>query len=149
MFLDGLPYLAHDPQDAIEAGIRVVYQELNLLTYLHLARALNVAEILVSTANLRDGLLMEMAVGGAWTEWTGPSGGGAYGSPGSGGTYGTPPQGAPPGAGYGAPGYGGEAPTSGSTRSVCRRRLSSVNCSPSRGGTEISRENSPSRSGLK
>ncbi len=34
MFLDGSPYLAHDPQEAIEAGIRVVYQELNLLTYL-------------------------------------------------------------------------------------------------------------------
>jgi ribose transport system ATP-binding protein len=34
IFLDGAPYLAHDPQEAIAAGIRVVYQELNLLTYL-------------------------------------------------------------------------------------------------------------------
>ena len=34
MFLNGEPYLAHDPEDALAAGIRVVYQELNLLTYL-------------------------------------------------------------------------------------------------------------------
>ncbi len=34
MLLNGRPYLAHDPQQAIASGIRVVYQELNLLTYL-------------------------------------------------------------------------------------------------------------------
>ena len=34
MLLNGQRYLAHDPKEAIEAGIRVVYQELNLLTYL-------------------------------------------------------------------------------------------------------------------
>ena len=34
MLLFGEPYLAQTPQEAIEAGIRVVYQELNLLTYL-------------------------------------------------------------------------------------------------------------------
>ena len=41
MLLDGSPYLAHDPQEAIEAGIRVVYQELNLLTYLTIAENLS------------------------------------------------------------------------------------------------------------
>ena len=34
MLLNGQPYSARDPKEAIEAGIRVVYQELNLLTYL-------------------------------------------------------------------------------------------------------------------
>ena len=34
MFLNGEPYLARTPQEALAAGIRVVYQELNLLTYL-------------------------------------------------------------------------------------------------------------------
>jgi ribose transport system ATP-binding protein len=34
MYLFGQPYLAQAPHEAIEAGIRVVYQELNLLTYL-------------------------------------------------------------------------------------------------------------------
>ncbi len=34
MFLGGQPYIARGPQDALAAGIRVVYQELNLLTYL-------------------------------------------------------------------------------------------------------------------
>jgi ribose transport system ATP-binding protein len=34
MLLNGQPYLARTPQDALTAGIRVVYQELNLLTYL-------------------------------------------------------------------------------------------------------------------
>jgi ribose transport system ATP-binding protein len=41
LFLDGQPYLARDPQEAIEAGIRVVYQELNLLTYLTIAENLS------------------------------------------------------------------------------------------------------------
>ncbi len=39
-----------------------------LMTYLHLARTLGVSEILVSSANLRDGLLREMAEGWTWTE---------------------------------------------------------------------------------
>ncbi|HVJ69279.1 MAG TPA: Ppx/GppA phosphatase family protein [Caulifigura sp.] len=39
-----------------------------LMTYLHLARTLGVAQILVSSANLRDGLLREMAEGWTWTE---------------------------------------------------------------------------------
>lgn len=39
-----------------------------LLTYLHLAVELGAGEIVVSTANLRDGMLMETAVGGTWTE---------------------------------------------------------------------------------
>jgi ribose transport system ATP-binding protein len=34
VLLNGEPYLAHDPQQALQAGIRVVYQELNLLTFL-------------------------------------------------------------------------------------------------------------------
>ena len=34
MLLNGQPYVARGPQDALAAGIRVVYQELNLLTYL-------------------------------------------------------------------------------------------------------------------
>ncbi len=34
MFLNGQPYVARGPQDALAAGIRVVYQELNLLTFL-------------------------------------------------------------------------------------------------------------------
>ena len=34
MRLNGQPYVARGPQDALAAGIRVVYQELNLLTYL-------------------------------------------------------------------------------------------------------------------
>jgi ribose transport system ATP-binding protein len=34
MLLGGQPYRARDPKEAIRAGIRVVYQELNLLTYL-------------------------------------------------------------------------------------------------------------------
>lgn len=39
-----------------------------LLSYVQLARALKVPRILVSDVNLRDGLLMEMALGGAWTD---------------------------------------------------------------------------------
>lgn len=39
-----------------------------LMTYVHLARLLGVTEILVSSANLRDGLLREMAEGWTWTE---------------------------------------------------------------------------------
>jgi len=39
-----------------------------LMTYLHLARTLGVSQILVSSANLRDGLLREMAEGWTWTE---------------------------------------------------------------------------------
>ena len=34
MLLNGQTYLARTPQDALAAGVRVVYQELNLLTYL-------------------------------------------------------------------------------------------------------------------
>jgi len=39
-----------------------------LMTYLHAARTLGVSQILVSSANLRDGLLREMAEGWTWTE---------------------------------------------------------------------------------
>ncbi|QDT53819.1 Exopolyphosphatase [Caulifigura coniformis] len=39
-----------------------------LMTYLHLARTLGASQILVSSANLRDGLLREMAEGWTWTE---------------------------------------------------------------------------------
>ncbi len=39
-----------------------------LLTYLELARLLKLEQIHVSTANLRDGLLREMADGGVWSE---------------------------------------------------------------------------------
>ena len=58
MLLDGQPYLAHDPQEAIEAGIRVVYQELNLLTYLTVAENLSFESLpsrrgLVDRAELR------------------------------------------------------------------------------------------------
>jgi exopolyphosphatase/guanosine-5'-triphosphate,3'-diphosphate pyrophosphatase len=38
-----------------------------LLAYEHLARAMNVEEFIVTRATLRDGLLKEMALGGAWT----------------------------------------------------------------------------------
>jgi ribose transport system ATP-binding protein len=34
MLLNGRPYVARSPEEALAAGIRVVYQELNLLTYL-------------------------------------------------------------------------------------------------------------------
>lgn len=39
-----------------------------LLTYLQLARAFNLANVLVTNTNLRDGLLKEMAVHAVWTE---------------------------------------------------------------------------------
>jgi len=39
-----------------------------LLTYLQLAHAFNVVNILVTNANMRDGLLKEMALDSAWTE---------------------------------------------------------------------------------
>lgn len=39
-----------------------------LLAYVQLAELLNVDRILVSSANLRDGLLREMSEGGSWTE---------------------------------------------------------------------------------
>ena len=51
---------------------RIPYQEAEtigpaLLAYEHLADALRVKHILVSRASLRDGLLKEMVMGGAWT----------------------------------------------------------------------------------
>lgn len=39
-----------------------------LLTYLHLARAFKLANVMVTNTNLRDGLLLEMAVRDAWSE---------------------------------------------------------------------------------
>ncbi len=39
-----------------------------LLSYVMLARALNVENVLITNTNLRDGLLQEMAVGQAWTQ---------------------------------------------------------------------------------
>jgi exopolyphosphatase / guanosine-5'-triphosphate,3'-diphosphate pyrophosphatase len=51
---------------------RITYQEAEtlgpaLLAYEHLARAFQVEEIVVTRATLRDGLLKELALGGAWT----------------------------------------------------------------------------------
>jgi ribose transport system ATP-binding protein len=45
MFLEGAPYLARDPQEALRAGIRVVYQELNLLTYLTIEENLSFEDL--------------------------------------------------------------------------------------------------------
>jgi ribose transport system ATP-binding protein len=53
MSLFGEPYLAHAPHEAIEAGIRVVYQELNLLTYLTIEENLSF-ESLPSKRGLLD-----------------------------------------------------------------------------------------------
>lgn len=60
-------------EDAIVRKYRVPFAEAEtagpaLLTYLELARLLNLDRIYVSTANLRDGLLREIADGGAWSE---------------------------------------------------------------------------------
>lgn len=59
--------------DELIARYRLTYTEAEtlgtaLLTYLLLARELGTDEIIVSTANLRDGMLMETAVGGTWTD---------------------------------------------------------------------------------
>jgi ribose transport system ATP-binding protein len=51
--LNGQPYLARDPKEAIAAGIRVVYQELNLLTYLTIEENLSF-ESLPSNRGLID-----------------------------------------------------------------------------------------------
>lgn len=60
-------------EDAIVRKYRIPFSEAEtagaaLLTYLELARLLNLDQIHVSTANLRDGLLREIADGGAWSE---------------------------------------------------------------------------------
>ncbi len=61
MLLNGQRYLAHDPKEAIEAGIRVVYQELNLLTYLTVEENLSF-ESLPSNHGLVDrGVMRERA----------------------------------------------------------------------------------------
>ena len=57
MFLNGQPYLARDPQEALEGGIRVVYQELNLLTYLTVEENLSF-ESLPSNHGLLDRKVM-------------------------------------------------------------------------------------------
>lgn len=53
MFVEGRPYLARMPQDAFTAGVRVVYQELNLLTYLTIEENLSF-ESLPSRRGLLD-----------------------------------------------------------------------------------------------
>ncbi len=61
ILLNGQRYLAHDPKEAIEAGIRVVYQELNLLTYLTVEENLSF-ESLPSNHGLVDrGVMRERA----------------------------------------------------------------------------------------
>lgn len=60
-------------EDAIVRKYRIPFSEAEtagpaLLTYLELARLLNLEQIHVSTANLRDGLLREIADGGVWSE---------------------------------------------------------------------------------
>ncbi|MFN8518598.1 MAG: sugar ABC transporter ATP-binding protein [Chloroflexota bacterium] len=45
LLLDGRPYLARDPQEALRAGVRVVYQELNLLSYLSIAENLSLEDL--------------------------------------------------------------------------------------------------------
>lgn len=60
-------------EDAIVRKFRIPFAEAEtagpaLLTYLELARLLNIERIHVSTANLREGLLREIADGGVWTE---------------------------------------------------------------------------------
>ncbi len=60
------------PVDELVRKHRIPYQEAEtigpaLLAYEHLARAFQVKEILVSRASMRDGLLKELAVRGAWT----------------------------------------------------------------------------------
>jgi exopolyphosphatase/guanosine-5'-triphosphate,3'-diphosphate pyrophosphatase len=60
------------PVDELVRQYRIPYQEAEtvgpaLLAYEHLAAAFQVEEIVVTGASLRDGLLKEMALGGAWT----------------------------------------------------------------------------------
>ena len=69
-FVDGFLELG---EDAIVRKYRIPFTEAEtagpaLLTYLELARLLNLDQIHVSSANLRDGLLREMADGGVWSE---------------------------------------------------------------------------------
>ena len=60
------------PVDELVRRYHIAHQEAEtigpaLLVYEHLARALGAKEILVTRASLRDGLLKEMALRGAWT----------------------------------------------------------------------------------
>jgi exopolyphosphatase/guanosine-5'-triphosphate,3'-diphosphate pyrophosphatase len=60
------------PVDELVRKYRIPYQEAEtigpaLLAYEHLADAFRMKHILVSRASMRDGLLKEMVVGGAWT----------------------------------------------------------------------------------
>jgi len=60
------------PVDELVRKYHIPYQEAEtigpaLLAYEHLAKAFHVQEILVAHASLRDGLLKEMGVRGAWT----------------------------------------------------------------------------------
>ena len=59
--------------DAIVSRLHLSFQEADtlgpaLLTYVLLARAFELDQVLISNANLRDGLLKEMAAQSAWTE---------------------------------------------------------------------------------
>lgn len=61
------------PEDAIVRRYKLTFPEAEtagpaLLTFLELARILNVDQIRVSSANLRDGLVREIALGGRWTD---------------------------------------------------------------------------------
>ncbi len=61
------------PEDAIVRRYKLTFPEAEtagpaLLTFLELARILNADQIRVSGANLRDGLVREIALGGRWTE---------------------------------------------------------------------------------
>src|ERR1051325_393071 len=61
------------PIDELVRRYHIAYHEAEtigpaLLSYEHLARVFHVKEILVAQTSLRDGLLREMAVGGAWTQ---------------------------------------------------------------------------------
>ncbi len=60
-------------EDAVVRKYRIPLSEAEtvgpaLLTYLELARLLNLDQIHISTANLREGLLREMSDGGVWSE---------------------------------------------------------------------------------
>ncbi|MSR64337.1 MAG: Ppx/GppA family phosphatase [Verrucomicrobiae bacterium] len=60
------------PVDELVRKYHIPYQEAEtigpaLLAYAHLAQAFHVKEIIVAQASLRDGLLRELAVRGAWT----------------------------------------------------------------------------------
>lgn len=71
-FIEVADPLVSAPVEELTRRYHIAHQEAEtigpaLLVYEHLARALQVKEILVTRASLRDGLLKEMALRGAWT----------------------------------------------------------------------------------